>query len=63
MSKKNDSQQNFENYRKGKAKLENAVLQHPEESKGGKSVYDFMKGEVRRNMWVIPYEQFKKRDK
>jgi len=63
VSKKNKSQQNFEDYRKGKAKLENAVLQHPEESKGGKSVYDFMQGEVKRNMWVIPYEQFKKRDK
>lgn len=63
MGKKNDSQQNYENYRKGKSKLENAVLQHPEESDGGKSVYDFMKGEVRRNMWVIPFDQFKKRNK
>ena len=63
MGKKNDSQQNYENYRKGKSKLENAVLQHPEESNGGKSVYDFMKGEVRRDMWVIPFDQFKKRNK
>jgi hypothetical protein len=63
VAKKNDSQQNFEDYRKGKAKLKNAVLQHPEESNGGKSVYDFMQGEVKRNMWVIPYAQFKKRDK
>lgn len=63
MEKKHKDWKNLEDYRKGKAKLENAVLQHPEEGKGGNSVYDFMKGEVKRNMWVIPYDQFKKRDK
>ena len=63
MAKKHQDWKNLDDYRKGKSKLENAVLQHPEEGENGKSVYDFMKGEVRRNMWVIPYEQFKKRDK
>ncbi len=63
MDNKHKDWKNLENYRKGKEKLENAVLQHPEEGKTGNSVYDFMKGEVRRNMWTIPYEQLKKRDK
>ena len=63
MAKKHQDWKNLENYRKGKEPLKNAVLQHPEEGKSGTSVYDFMQGEVKRNMWVIPYSQFKKRDK
>jgi hypothetical protein len=61
--KKHESWKNYEGYRKGKNQLENAMLQHPEEGSDGKSVYDFMKGEVRRKLWVIPYDKFKKRDK
>lgn len=63
MTNKNNSQKNYENYRKGKSKLENAVLQHPEESTSNKSIYDFMKSKIKRTLWVIPYEQFKKGDK
>lgn len=61
--KKHSSWKNYEDYRKGKASLENAVLQHPEEGVTGTSMYDFMKGEIKRNMWVIPYDKFKKKDK
>ncbi len=63
MAKKHKDWKNFEDYLKGKTKLENAVLQHPEEGDDGKSVYDYMKGQVQRNLWVIPYDQLKKRDK
>lgn len=63
MAKKHKDWKNFEDYIKGKAKLENAVLQHPEEGDDGKSVYDYMQKEVQRNLWVIPYDRFKKRDK
>ncbi len=63
MAKKHKDWKNFEDYLKGKAKLENAVLQHPEEGDDGKSVYDYMQKQVQRNLWVIPYDQLKKRDK
>jgi hypothetical protein len=39
------------------------MLQHPEEGSDGSSVYDFMKGEIKRSLWVIPYDKFKKKDK
>jgi hypothetical protein len=61
--KKHSSWKNYEDYRKGKAPLENAMLQHPEEGNSGNSVYDFMKGEIKRKLWVIPYDRFKKKDK
>lgn len=63
MAKKHKDWKNFDDYLKGKAKLENAVLQHPEEGDDGKSVYDYMQKQVQRNLWVIPYDQLKKRDK
>lgn len=61
--KKHSSWKNLDDYRKGKSPLENAVMQHPEEGSDGKSVYDFMKGEIKRKLWVIPYHKFKKGDK
>jgi hypothetical protein len=57
-----ESWRNLENYRKGKEPLRNAVLQHPEEDPKT-SIYDFIKRETRRKLWVIPYNQFKKGDK
>jgi hypothetical protein len=59
MSKKDSSWDNYKGYLKGKEKLKNAVLQHPEESEGGNSVYNYMKGQVRRDMWVMGFDQFK----
>jgi hypothetical protein len=59
-AKKHNDWKNYKDYLKGKAKLENAVLQHPEEGKDDKSVYDFMKSKIERNLWVIPYSRFKK---
>lgn len=57
-----ESWQNIKAYRKGKEKLQNAVAQHPEED-SKTSVYDFVKRNIKRNLWVIPYEKFKKGDK
>jgi hypothetical protein len=57
-----ESWKNLENYRKGKEQLKNAVLQHPEEDPKT-SIYDFIKRETKRNLWVIPYSRFKKGDK
>ncbi len=59
---KPESWKNLENYKKGKAELQNAILQHPEEDPKT-SMYDFMKRNIKRRLWVKPYEQFKKGDK
>ena len=51
----------YSNYRKGKGKptkLENAVLQHPDESEN--SIYNYMQKKKQRNLWVVNFEQFKK---
>lgn len=57
---KPESWKNAENYRKGKEQLKNAVLQHPEESEKT-SIYDFVKKNIDRKLWVIPYSQFKRK--
>ena len=64
MMRKNrhDSWKNVDRYRHGKEQLKNAVLQHPDEDPKT-SVYDFMKKNIRRKLWVIPYSEFKKGDK
>jgi len=51
--------QNYKNYRAGKEPLKNAVLQHPE----GSEVYDYVKGKVQRNFWVIPFAKWEKNQK
>lgn len=56
---KPESWKNVENYRKGKEQLKNAVLQHPEESEQT-SIYDFVKKNINRKLWVIPYSKFKR---
>jgi hypothetical protein len=58
MAKKDPSWDNLKKYVKGREKLKNAVLQHPEEDSN--SVYRYMKGKVERNMWVVPFKQFEK---
>lgn len=55
-----ESRKNYKGYIQGKEKLKNAVIQHPAEGEG-KSVYDFMQGQVQRNLWVIPYDKFVKK--
>ena len=53
------SWKNFRDYSKGKAKLKNAVLQHPEE--GTKhSIYDFMQKNINRKFWISNYAKFTK---
>jgi len=57
--KAHESWKNYLNYSKDRnsEKLQNAVLQHPEEKDG---VYDFMKKNVKRNLWVMDFKQFEK---
>jgi hypothetical protein len=50
MSKQPDSWKNLNDYRQGKDKLKNAVLQHPEESQN--SMYNFIKKNIKRDFWV-----------
>ena len=50
---------NVDNWRKGKEPLKNAVMQHPE----GNDVYDYLKGEIKRNFWVTPFDSWQKRQK
>lgn len=50
---------NYKNYRAGKEPLANAVLQHPE----GNDIYDYIKGEVARDFWVIPFGRWEKKQK
>lgn len=57
-SKKDSSWKNVSDYNSGKAKLKNAILQHPEESAGSDSVYNYMKGEISRSAWVMPFDQY-----
>jgi hypothetical protein len=33
-------------------------MQHPEESAGSDSVYNYMKGEINRSGWVMPFDQY-----
>lgn len=55
---KPESWSNVEKYRKGKARLENAVMQHPEDDPKT-SIYDFVKRNIKRKLWVIPYDKLK----
>ncbi len=50
MFKKPESWNNLNDYRQGKDKLKNAVMQHPEESKN--SMYEFIKKNIKRDLWV-----------
>lgn len=57
-TKKDSSWSNFYNYHKGKERLQNAVLQHPDESPGSDSVYNFMKASKSQTKWVMPFNQY-----
>ena len=50
MSKQSESWKNLSDYRHGKDKLRNAILQHPEESNN--SMYEFIKKNIKRDLWV-----------
>ena len=62
MTKKHqeESWKNVEDYRKGKAQLKHAVVQHPEEDPKT-SIFDYVKKNIDRKLWVIPYEKFKRK--
>lgn len=50
---------NVDSWRKGKEPLKNAVMQHPE----GNDVYDYLKKNIERNFWVIPFNTWEKKQK
>jgi predicted transcriptional regulator len=63
--KTNSSWKNYVDYYKhrmtGKGKptkLENAVLQHPDESSN--SIYNYLQSKKKRNLWTVNFEQFQK---
>ena len=55
----NSSHKNYIDYRQGKDRLENAVMQHPD----GNDVYDYLKKNVERNFWVTPFKEWEKKQK
>ena len=60
MAKKSRSEswKNVEAHRKGKAKLKNVVLQHPDETKAT-SIYDFVKRNISKTLSVVSYDKYK----
>jgi len=56
--KEHESRKNYKGYLKGKEKLKHAVLQHPEE--GPKSIFNFIKDNMNRRFWVIPWKTWHK---
>jgi hypothetical protein len=50
---------NVNDWRKGKEPLKNAVMQHP----AGNDVYDYLKKNIERNFWVIPFSTWEKNQK
>jgi hypothetical protein len=57
---KDKSWENVRKYREGKEQLKNAILQHPDEDPKT-SIYDFVKRNTIRKLWVIPFNQFKRK--
>lgn len=57
---KPESWKNLENYRKGKEPLRHSVMQHPEEDPAT-SIFDYVKKNINRKLWVIPYSKFKRK--
>lgn len=67
MAKKQDNTwKNWENYRKGKSRLETAILTHPDEESGNKSVYNYMKDQVpkyRKYSHIMPFGNYEQMGK
>jgi len=55
-----ESRQNYKKYIKGEERLKNAVVQHPAEDPKT-SVYDYLKGQIKRSFWIMSYDKFKKK--
>jgi hypothetical protein len=53
----NSSHKNYIDYRQGKDRLENAVMQHPS---GPNPIMDLLKKETSRTFWVKPFASWKK---
>lgn len=62
-NRKDSSWSNFYNYSKGKERLKNAILQHPDEDPGSNSVYNFIKSTKTKFKWVMPFNQYEKMGK
>ena len=62
MPNKDSSWKNVKDWAKGKAKLQNAVLQHPEEgSTPSSSIYNFIKSKKDNNKRSLVYNKKKKK--
>ena len=57
---KPESWKNLENYRKGKEQLKNAIVQHPDDEPKT-SIYDYVKKNINRKLWVIPFGKCKRK--
>ena len=64
-NKKDSSWKNVKDWAAGKDRLKVGVMQHPDEAKDDKSIYNFMKGEVtkRKELHIMPFGQFEKMGK
>tara|TARA_B100000497_G_scaffold114816_1_gene137755 strand:- start:127 stop:327 length:201 start_codon:yes stop_codon:yes gene_type:complete len=62
MPNKDSSWKNIKDWSKGKAKLQNAVLQHPEEgSTSSSSIYNFIKSKKDNNKAnILNFDQYRK---
>lgn len=61
MPNKDSSWKNVKDWAKGKAKLQNAVLQHPEEDSTSSSIYNFIKSKKDNNkVNILNFDQYKK---
>ena len=63
--KRDNSRQNWKDHTAGKSRLEYGVMQHPDESKDDKSIYNFMIGEItkRKELHILPFKQYEKMGK
>lgn len=65
MKQKATSWNNVKNWAKGKERLKNAILQHPEEENSEKSIFNYVKGKVekRKSSHILPFKNYEKMGK
>jgi hypothetical protein len=59
-SKHSSAKQNYYNYIKGEEPLKHTVI--PQVS-GDAKIHDYIKSTMSRNLWVVPFDQWKKHNK
>lgn len=64
--KRDESWKQWEKYRKGQGRLETAILAHPDEEPGDKSVYNYMKRQFpkkRKYSRIMPFKNYEEMGK